>query len=209
MRLQHGRIGLALHELRADGGSRLLLLHGLGERSPARVPEWLAGWTGGIWALDFSGHGESDVPPGGGYCPEILMADADAALAHLGPVSLFGRGVGAYVALLLAGARGDDVRGAVLGDGPGLAGGGPDDSTLSALPDGLATVNTTPDQLAVRELSRDIRRPSYAADFARAATAALIVTARERPPWLRSVLDVAGKSALTDAKAIEMLGARS
>ena len=52
------------------------------------------------------------------------MADADAALAHLGPATVYGRGLGAYVALLIAGARPDLVRGAVLDDGPGLVGGG-------------------------------------------------------------------------------------
>ena len=52
------------------------------------------------------------------------MADADAALARLGRATLLGRGLGAYVALLLAGARPKPVRGAILCDGPGLAGGG-------------------------------------------------------------------------------------
>ncbi len=62
---------------------------------------------------------------GGGYTAEVLLADVDAALAHLGPCTLVGRGLGAYVALLAAGARATAVRGAILLDGPGLAGGGP------------------------------------------------------------------------------------
>jgi pimeloyl-ACP methyl ester carboxylesterase len=53
------------------------------------------------------------------------MADADTALRHLGRATLVGRGLGAYVALLLAGARPTGVRGAILRDGLGLAGGGP------------------------------------------------------------------------------------
>ena len=36
---------------------------------------------------------------------------------------MFGRGLGAFVALMLAGSRPADVVGAVLADGPGLAGG--------------------------------------------------------------------------------------
>ena len=52
------------------------------------------------------------------------MGDVDAALAHLGPSTVLGRGLGAYIALLIAGARPDLVRGAVLADGPGLVGGG-------------------------------------------------------------------------------------
>ena len=34
-------------------------------------------------ALDFTGHGLSTIPPGGGYNAEILLADADIALAAL------------------------------------------------------------------------------------------------------------------------------
>ena len=49
--LVHNKVHLALHELRgplADGqGARpLLLLHGLGERSPSSVPSWAAVWPG-------------------------------------------------------------------------------------------------------------------------------------------------------------------
>ncbi len=50
-----------------------------------------------------TGHGASTVPVGGGYFCELLMADVDAALAHLGPATVYGRGLGAYVALLIAG----------------------------------------------------------------------------------------------------------
>ena len=121
--LRHNRVDLALHELRPGDGRPLLLLHGLGERSPADVPSWLDGWTGPVAALDFTGHGESTIPTGGGYTAELLLADADAALAALGQATVFGRGLGAYIALQLAGARPTDVVGAVLDDGPGLAGG--------------------------------------------------------------------------------------
>src|SRR5688572_14199327 len=114
--LKHNRIELALHRLRAGQGRALLLLHGLGERSPELVPEELAGWPGPIHALDFTGHGASTVPRGGGYTCELLMADADVALARLGEATVVGRGLGAYIALLIAGGRPEQVRGAVLRD---------------------------------------------------------------------------------------------
>ena len=78
--LRHGRIGLALHQLRPGAGRPLLLLHGLGEQSPTEVPAASAAWPGPVCALDFTGHGRSDAPRGGGYTAEILMGDVDAAL---------------------------------------------------------------------------------------------------------------------------------
>ena len=47
---------------------------------------------------------QSTVPVGGGYTAEVLMADADTAVAHLGPSTIVGRGLGGYIAVLLAGA---------------------------------------------------------------------------------------------------------
>ncbi len=109
--LRHNRVELALHEVRAADGPRLLLLHGLGEQSPASVPAWAEAWPGAVWALDFTGHGASTIPNGGGYTAVVLMGDVDAALEHLGPCTVLGRGLGGYVALLIAGARADAVRG--------------------------------------------------------------------------------------------------
>lgn len=156
---------LALHALREQGAGRpLLWLHGLGERAPEGVPEGLAAWPGPIHALDFTGHGASTLPRGGGYTAELLLADADAALAQLGSATLLGRGLGAYVALLLAGGRPGAVRGAILCDGPGLAGGGPDVGPPRVdLPEPVAG---PPDPLALHELSRDVRPPDYAIMFA-------------------------------------------
>jgi pimeloyl-ACP methyl ester carboxylesterase len=136
--LTHNQVQLALHQLRPGEGRALLLLHGLGESSPDRVPAWAEAWPGPVHALDFTGHGASTVPAGGGYNAEILLADADAALAHLGEVTVVGRGLGAYVALMLAGARAAHVKGAVLCDGPGLAGGaiGPTSQSFVVLPRG-------------------------------------------------------------------------
>ncbi|MCC6640116.1 MAG: alpha/beta hydrolase [Deltaproteobacteria bacterium] len=193
----HGKVRLALHELRGGLGRALLLLHGLGERSPSALPPETSAWPGPVLALDFTGHGQSTVPAGGGYTAEILMADADAALAQLGAATLMGRGIGAYVALLLAGARPLAVRGAILRDGAGLAGGGPrpGGSHIPAIePDPVVP----PDPFAVAELSRDIRPPDYASSFARQAAQLsgldhpITVCAIGRPDWLRAVIEEPG-----------------
>lgn len=205
--LRHGEVGLALHPLRdvPAGGHRLLLLHGLGERSPSRVPEWAATWTGGVWALDFAGHGGSDIAVGGGYDPEILLADADAALAEIGRAAVAGRGVGAYVALLLAGARPALISGAVLMDGPGLAGGGPEQVSLDMTSAPAESSGATPDPLALAELTRDVRPPALACDFAQAARGPILVAAKERPSWVRAILEIGAAQETTLAMAIDKL----
>jgi pimeloyl-ACP methyl ester carboxylesterase len=198
--LRHNKIDLALHRLADGDGTALLLLHGLGEASPAQAPEWATLWPGPVAALDFTGHGRSTVPPGGGYTAEILLADADAALAALGTATLVGRGLGAYVALMLAGARPQQVRGAVLCDGPGLAGGaiGPTSQSFVAL---APPSSHRPDPYALFELSRDLRPPDYATLFVRMAVESsgleepISVAAVVRPPWLAAVVDELGVAA--------------
>ncbi|CAN5604474.1 hypothetical protein BH18ACT1_BH18ACT1_10610 [soil metagenome] len=195
--LRHAKVELALHRLQDGEGQALLLLHGLGERSPDSVPAAAAGWAGPVHALDFTGHGASTVPPGGGYTCEVLMGDADAALAELGPLTILGRGLGAYVALLLAGARPEEVRGAVLTDGPGLFGGpsAPASPSVVTLSD---AARTAPDPYALVELTRDVRPPDYASTFARQAAtvsgleAPVTVAAVGRPPWLEAVVAEVG-----------------
>jgi pimeloyl-ACP methyl ester carboxylesterase len=192
--LRHNRIDLALHELRPSSGAPLLLLHGLGEQSPATVPDWASSWPGAIWALDFTGHGASTIPNGGGYTAEVLMGDVDAALEHLGPTTILGRGLGGYVGLLIAGARYDAVRGTIISDGPGLFGGpsGPTSPAMVAVPPGMTG---PPDPFAMLELSRDIRPPDYALSFARAAVehsdldSPLAIAAMGRPAWLAAVVE--------------------
>ena len=200
--LRHNQVDLALHELRgvaggAAGGKSaaraLLLLHGLGERSPRAAPVEAEAWPGPVFALDFTGHGQSTVPRGGGYTCEVLMADADAAMVELGQVTVLGRGLGGYVALLLAGARAADVRGAVIADGPGLAGGGPVPASPSIhFPDPRAV--GPPDPYAFAELTADVRPPDYASSFVRQAThlsglaEPVTVAAHVRPQWLQAVV---------------------
>ena len=210
-RIRHNRIELAVHTLREGNGRHLLLLHGLGEQSPTSVPAYAASWAGPVYALDFTGHGASDVPKGGGYSAEILMADADVTLAELGPATVVGRGLGAYVALLLAGARPDLVRGAVLSDGPGLWGGpsGPTSSSVVVLEPAAAT----PDPYALYEMSRDLRPRDYASLFARLAmehsglAEPITVTAFIRPPWLDAVVDEVGVVEGTVESALATYGA--
>ena len=211
-RLVHGKVTLALHHLRPEGdGPSLLILHGLGEQAPGEVPGWAAAWPGPVHALDFTGHGLSTVPRGGGYTAEALMGDADAALAHLGPCTVVGRGLGAYVALLIAGARPHLVRGAVLADGPGLAGGGPAPGSpyvVQLAPD----VVGPPDPWALAELSRDLRPPDYAVSFAwqaanlsdLAVPLTISVAALIRPEWLAAV---AATPAVQELTLIEALAA--
>lgn len=192
--LQHNRITLALHRL-ADGvdpsGRPLLLLHGLGEATPPRVPE-VVSWDGPVHGLDFTGHGGSTLPAGGGYTSEILVGDVDAALERLGPVTLLGRGLGAYIGLLIAAARPAVVRGAVLADGPGLAGGGVHPGSASLPYPGPGEAGP-PDPFALIELARDVRPPDYAQTFTRFVIEGsdletpLFVTAAVRPEWLEAV----------------------
>jgi pimeloyl-ACP methyl ester carboxylesterase len=190
--LQHNVVRLALHQIADGEGRPLLLLHGLGEASPQQLPVWARTWPGPVHALDFTGHGQSTVPHGGGYTAEVLMADADIALAAIGPATVVGRGVGAYIALLIAGARPRLVRGAVLCDGPGLQGGGegPTSNVLFTIDE---AAQVPPDPWALIELSRDVRPGDYATSFARQALQLsgvswpFAVCARYRPSWLEAV----------------------
>ncbi len=191
--IQHMRAELALHQLREGDGRPLLMLHGLGERTPGSVPLYADRWPGPIFGLDFTGHGASTVPVGGGYTAEALMSDTDAALDHIGEATVVGRGLGAYVALQIAGARPMLVKGAVLADGPGLFGGASGPTTPFVLaPSGLEA-GTSPDPFALMELSRDIRPTDYAMSFLRQAVqlsdlqVPVTIAAVGRPDWLAAV----------------------
>ena len=209
--LRHNQIDLALWELRPGTGRPLLVLHGLGERSDPAVVPAIDAWEGPVHGLDFTGHGASSVPSGGGYFCEILMADADFALQHLREATVVGRGLGGYVALLIAGARPAQVRGAVIIDGPGLHGGGPVPPTLD-LSRPPAT-GATPDPVAMVELARDVRPPDYARTFAWQASAlsgletAVAIAAVNRPPWLTEVASQPGVVECGLPEALRMFAA--
>ena len=186
MRIKHGRISLELHERRSGGAPSLLLLHELF----GSAGDWSAevdAWPGRVVALDFAGHGASDWLRGGAYMAEMMLGDADAALAAVGPAALCGKGVGAYVAMLLAGARRDDVSGALLLPGRGLAGGGASPNFTQAAfagffdPPPASPGGCDP---RVHVLEKDVRPCDYAERFAEAARCLLFSEdGRERPPW--------------------------
>lgn len=203
VRIPHAGVTLALHQLRPaptdEPRRRLLLLHGLGEATPTTVPDRFRPWPGEIWGLDFTGHGESTIPGGGGYTAEVLMADVDHALAHLGPCTIHGRGLGAYIALLIIGARTELVRGAILSDGTGLAGGGPSPHTAAVTgPAPGAVLGTTPDPYALMDLSRDVRPGDYATTYAQLAAESstvenpIALAGVVRPPWLVAISEQPG-----------------
>ncbi|HUI25478.1 MAG TPA: alpha/beta fold hydrolase [Candidatus Kryptonia bacterium] len=190
MRLTHGRLALELHEVTRGDGPSLLLLHAL-YSSSAQWSEAPIAWPGSVYALDFCGHGRSDWVGGGAYYSELLVADADVALAHIGRAVVVGAGLGAYVALLLAGGRPDLVPAALLLPGAGLAGGGPlPDFAGRRLPMDQPTRDEpagTHDPL-VRVLDRDVRPPDYVEPFARAAHRLLLEEdGSTRPPWWEAV----------------------
>jgi pimeloyl-ACP methyl ester carboxylesterase len=142
----------------------------------------------------------------------LLLGDADAALAALtdddpaASITVVGRGLGAYIALQLAGARAAQVHGAVLVDGPGLAGGptGPTSQSFFSLPPS----DTTPDPYALVELGRDLRPPDYATLFVRLALAGseldepIAVASVFRPEWLEAVAREHGVVTTTLAEAL-------
>lgn len=215
IRLRHNRIELALHRLSPDKSMAqcrpLLLLHGLGEQT---LDVGLMGmtWSGPIYGLDFTGHGASTVPVGGGYTSEVLLGDVDAALAELGPVTILGRGLGAYVALITAAARPDLVHGAVLCDGPGIAGGGvqPGSPALAYPPPwGVNAEATSPDPFALVELSRDVRPPDYAQNLLRLASddstleRVFYIAAVARPEWLAVLVNQPGVHVGTVEEALD------
>jgi pimeloyl-ACP methyl ester carboxylesterase len=135
------------------------------------------------------------------------MADADVALSSLGEVTVAGWGLGAYIAVLIAGARPALVKGAVVGDGHGLEGGGPQGGRMLMRP--AFEPGSAPDPFALQELANDARPPKYAELFARQAVQMsgvadpIAVAARARPPWLAGVLGYPGVVESTFPEALD------
>lgn len=207
--LRHHRVHLALHRVAPgdDPSFRpLLLLHGLGERTPTQVPDEVH-WPGPVFGLDFTGHGRSSVPVGGGYTSEILVGDVDAALERLGQVTILGRGLGAYIGLLIAAARPAQVIGTVLADGPGLVGGGIHPGSPSiAYP--APHAEPLPDPFALLELADDVRPPDYAQTYVRfvversSLERPITVASVVRPAWVDAVASEPGVSSSSVAEAL-------
>ena len=201
--LDSGRGKVALHTLRDRPGTALLCLHALGSshREYAGIAD---DWPGPVTALDFAGHGDSDCVRGRAYTAEELwVADADAALAHLGSACLVGAGMGAWVALLLAGARPGKVPAALLLDGAGLAGGG-EAPELARLPEDRAAFtrdraaasgapDARPDPL-VFEAGRHPHPSAFARPFAERARRLLLFEPDGAPTagWWHAVAEAPG-----------------
>jgi pimeloyl-ACP methyl ester carboxylesterase len=211
--LRHGRIDLALHTLQASdagSGAPLLILHSLGGATPETVPDYVAGiWNGPVFGLDFTGHGQSTCPVGGGYSAEVLMGDADTALRHIGPSVILGLGLGSYVGLLVAGAAPERVQAVIVAGGTGLAGGGVRPGSESIVRPVAAVTGATPDPYALIELSNDVRPPNYIASFVRQFVSAapvehpVSVCTAARPPWLSAVVEEFGVVTCTIGEALE------
>ena len=183
----------------ADAPSRrrdpLLLLHGLGEALPEQVPAWAAAWPGPVYALDFTGHGASTFRGRRLHrraAPRRRGRRAAALPWRSRPVDHRRRSRSRRVHRApIAGGRAAQVRGAILVDGPGLAGGptGPTSQSFFSLPSSSAP----PDPYALVELARDLRPPDYATLFVRLALAGseleepIAVASVFRPEWLDAV----------------------
>lgn len=207
MRLIHGRTTIELHPLRSGEGMSLLLLHELGANSRCWDSSALDGWPGPVFALDFAGHGASEAVAGSAYTPEHLLADADHAQQEIcreGSCAVIGAGIGAYVALMLAGARRDRVRAALLLPGRGLMGGGSvprfEDREIANLDQWEADTarrvahylpGTDP---GVSECETDVRPDDYVKAFAKGARRLLLSEAvgqqADVPEWWRHVTEV-------------------
>ena len=218
-RLASGRSEVALHELRAGPGPTLLALHALGGAAQD-FSALAAHWPGRVLALDLPGHGASAWMRGGSYTPELHAASADDALFEAGDAYLAGFGLGAYVALLLAGTRAPHVPAALLLPGRGLEGCGPAPQPDQALqiPSGealrlldAAAAQPRPgfDPL-LRACETDARPPDYARPFADAAQRLLFAEdGGARPPWWQAARAAASaESAPGDpARALQRLAA--
>ena len=200
--LINGRTSLCLRQLDEGNGTPLLLLHDLfgsmedWQSSPLKeaVGE---GWDGPVWALDFAGHGDSAWRPGGAYYPELFATDADAALGEIGSACVAGIGLGAYVALLIAGARAEKVPASLLLPGAGMEGGGqepalaPNPNSLEKLArasGGTETASDTATDPRVILAENDIRPVDYACSFGtRSAGLVLAEDGQHRPGWWESL----------------------
>jgi pimeloyl-ACP methyl ester carboxylesterase len=210
-RLKSGRIRVALHELRAGPRPTLLLLHELWSRG-TDLAAVAAAWPGGrVLALDFAGHGRSDRVRGGTYSPETLCCGVDAALVEAGRAYLAGFGLGAYVALLAAGARPERVPAAYLLPGEGMDGGGskpdwdmPLETFYGHVAEQLAAAGAESADAdpMLRSCAGDLRPTDYAFAYAERASRLLLAEdGSKRPDWWRVLRDAASAETAAAAPA--------
>lgn len=217
-RVPHGDLTLAVHELQSGSGPALLLVHELegSARSWSEGADACTAWTswpGSVFALDLAGHGASGWRQGGAYTPELFAADIDATLAVIGVVVLAGAGIGAYAALLVAGARPELVAATLLLPGRGLSGGGAapavaKEPAFVASLEGLEAERAAQDVPAdplVRTCASDVRPPDYARAFAASARRIVLhEDGLERPPWWESIRRLEGVVATRDPLAVTL-----
>jgi pimeloyl-ACP methyl ester carboxylesterase len=194
--IEHGRVRLALRELHSGPGPALLALHSL-HGSSAEWGDSLASWRGSVHAIDLSGHGASAWLRGAAYYPELLAGDADVAAAATGARFLVGRGLGAYLALLLAGSRPAGIDAALLLPGRGLEGGG-DEPRFEGSAERFGVLLERSEQTEVRGsdpalcfVEADVRPADYATGFAARARRLLVAEdGGPRPPWWTALRDL-------------------
>jgi pimeloyl-ACP methyl ester carboxylesterase len=215
-----GRHTVAVYEVKAGPAPTLLWLHALGG-SAADAQAAASHWPGRLVALDFTAHGASPRPAGGAYTAELFVGDADAALAVAGEAFVAGRGLGAYVALLLAAARPERIPGALLLPGRGLDGGGAEprweqespgeiDLTISELLSRIDRAEALPEDPMLRTVETDIRPPDYAREHADAARRLLFAEdGGERPPWWQAAREAASAEAAPGDLAAALAKLRS
>lgn len=205
-----------LHTLADRSGPKLLALHELGG-SHRDFNGLVDSWPGSVHALDLGGHGESKRLLGQAYSAETWAADADAALAHLGGAYVIGRGVGAVAALLLAGARPDQIPCAYLVPGRGLEACGehPDETRVvadRAFFEECLEAACLPDQPAydplVIETEAHHRTRRYALGFAEGANAILLAEdGSARPAWWEAIRDCAAAAPVDERAGLAVLAA--
>ena len=206
--LRHNRIDLALHQLRGRRrAAPLLLLHGLGERSPGGRADAGRRGPARCAALDFTGHGGSTIPVGGGYTAEILHGRRrrrrSADLGH-------GDGARARPRRLRRPAASPGpgrprARRDPLPTAPGLLGGPAFPTSPRAVSCRRHEAPAPPDPFALAELSRDVRPPDYAAATCawRAPVPAdepIACAPLVEPPWLEAVAAEPGVRETTVAR---------
>ena len=207
-RTHHARAARAARERRR--GPALLHLHGSACVRRTTCRSTSSRGPVAIYALDFTGHGDSTSPKGGGYTPELLMGDVDAAINHIGDVRRSSDAASARTSRCSRRPRAT-TRCAARSCATGPAcrvGARPPGRRPSSRVDPSAPV--PPDPFALAELSKDVRPPDYAVDFVRLVLAhtqtpnPIAVCAKARPEWLTAVLDELGAAPVTIAEALRL-----
>ena len=135
-RAQPGDASPCTSSARATGG-RCCCSTGSARRRPTTCRRGSTRGPGPVAALDFTGHGRVDDPASAAATrPRSCSPTPTSPSPSSARRRVFGRGLGAYIALMLAGSRPADVVGAILADGPGLAGGAtfPTSQSFFAMP---------------------------------------------------------------------------